>query len=43
MEDNVKFLAKARKATNQTISLTPNEIPIGVNNQYIKEVKFEFS
>jgi len=41
--DDGKFLEKARKATNKTILIEPKQIPIGVNNQYIKNVKFEFS
>lgn len=41
-----KFLERATKAveaTNGTIKLAPTDIPVGINNEYIEEVRFEFS
>jgi hypothetical protein len=40
--NNEKFLEKTRRTANASITLTPNDIPIGKNNEYIKHVKFEF-
>jgi hypothetical protein len=42
-ENNDKFLERTYKVEGDAITMVPNEIPIGPNNAYIKNVKFEFS
>ena len=41
--NNEKFLEKTKRTAASAITIAPNEIPIGANNKYIKNVKFEFS
>jgi len=41
--NNEKFLEKTKRTAENAITLAPNQIPIGPNNRYIRDVKFEFS
>jgi hypothetical protein len=41
--NNEKFLEKTTRTAASAITIEPNQIPIGANNQYIRNVKFAFS
>jgi hypothetical protein len=41
--NEAKFLAKTARTADAALTITPKEIPIGENNKYIENVKFEFS